>query len=339
MLEFYGFDPIREAIEALRKESRPGRVYFELALGNEDSERKFFVGNNTFSSSFFGTSPAEELNARPEIERGTRMVKVSRLDRLFENGVVKQADYIKLDCEGFEPEILTGAREYLRASGPICVSSESSFGVSPTYPRGHFHAINEILAEHRLAVVDVNMVRSARASYRSALAQRPWAGPDPKHDIPHLDVGAPGTLDAVFCRDFVAEDVESDRYRFHGVPPGPPSIDRLIKAMINFELHGLMDCAYDVGVHFRDRLTHRIDVNQALELLLKRAPHARNTADVVNCLAMIAELRLKLHAAERTGEAASHVPPDKQVGGLVERDLRPRRYIKQKLSALFRKRG
>ena len=73
---------------------------------------------------------------------------------------------------------------------------------------------------------------------------------------------------------------------------GEPSADQLIKAMINFELHGLMDCAYDLAVHFRERLRERLDADKAADLLLARAPHARNTADVVNCLRMIAQLRL-----------------------------------------------
>jgi hypothetical protein len=130
-----------------------------------------------------------------------------------------------------------------------------------------------------------------RATYATARVAQPLPEPDPMTEIPHLDVGAPGTLDVVFCRDFVAESVMPARYSFAQVPKGEPSADQLIKAMINFELHGLMDCAYDLAVHFRERLRERLDADKAADLLLARAPHARNTADVVNCLRMIAQLR------------------------------------------------
>lgn len=293
MVEFHGFDPISEAIDALRREDRPGRNYYEFALGAEDGEQEFFVSNNSFSSSFFGAG-TEEINGYPEIARGARTVPLRRLDTLFAAGNLPLADYIKLDCEGFEPYVLSGGREYLKSSGPLCVTTETGFGISPAFPRTHFQAVNEILVEHRLLVFDVNIVRAARKSYVAARAERPLAEPDPLTAIPHLDVGSPGTLDVVFCRDFVAESANPKSYSFSQVPEAGLSVDSLIKAIINFELHGLMDCAFDLAVHFRERLQSRFNVDKATELLLERAPHARNTADVVNCLKMIAQLRSTL---------------------------------------------
>jgi FkbM family methyltransferase len=287
-LAFYGFDPISEVIEGLRAEGRPRRAYFDLALGDEDGTREFLVGNNTFGSSFFADNTDVHYGDQA-IGRGRRIVQVRRLDSLYAEGRLPRADYIKLDCESFEPYVLRGARDYLTASGPICLTSESSFGASRHFPRSHFQAVNEILIEHRLLVFDVNMVRAPRPSYAEALQRQPWPEPDPLRDVPRLDVGAPAMLDVVFCRDLVAEEVHPDHYCFEMARA--PTVDRLIKAMINFELHGLMDCAFDLAVHFRDRLGERLDVDEALDLLLLPPPHARNTADVINCLTMIAALR------------------------------------------------
>ena len=64
--------------------------------------------------------------------------------------------------------------------------------------------------------------------------------------------------------------------------------------MINFELHGLMDCAVELAVTFRDLLAPRFNVDEAIGLLLARAPHPRNTADVSLCLTMIGALRARL---------------------------------------------
>ena len=271
-IDFYGFDPIREGVEALRSEGRPRRTYFEVALGDTDGEREFFVSNNTFSSSFFGAG-GEALNGYPEIERGRRVVPVRRLDSLFGDGVVPPADYLKLDCEGFEPYVLRGARKYLNASAPICVSTETGFNST-------LCALRAILARHELRIFDVNVVRSPRPAYATALREQPWPEPDPLSEAPHLHVGSPGTLDVVFCRDLVS-----------GTAAGLPNVDRLIKTMINFELHGLMDCAYEIVINFRETLQQRFDVDKATKLLLMRPPHARNTADVVNCLKMVATLR------------------------------------------------
>jgi FkbM family methyltransferase len=288
-VEFYGFDPIAEAIETLQRQARPGRKYFVLALGDEDGERDLVVSGDTFSSSFLSEGPTP-LNGYPEIQRGRRTVQIRRLDGLFAEALIPAADYIKMDCEGFEPYVLRGARKYLTASAPICITTESNFVTSPLFPHSHFHAVNEILTEHHLIISDINVVRFPRPTYTAALRDRPWAEPDILSEAPHLDVGAPGTLDLVYCRHLVAE-----ASTFSETLPrefdGAANIDRLIKAMINFELHGLMDHAYEIAIFFRDQLQQRLDVDKAAELLLTRAPHARNTADVTNCLSMIAKLR------------------------------------------------
>ena len=216
-LEFYGFDPIGEVIEKLRAEGRPHRNYLEIALGDEEGERDFFVSNNTFSSSFFGAG-TEDLNGYPEIARGRRTVSMRRLDTLFDGRLVPPADYIKLDCEGFEPHILRRARRYLKAAKPICVSTETGFNST-------LGDLLAILSEYDLRVFDVNVVRAPRPAYATAVAQQPWTEPDPLSEAPRLQVGSPGTLDVVFCQDFCTGAATET---------SPPDVDSLIKAMINF---------------------------------------------------------------------------------------------------------
>src|SRR5262245_18455356 len=112
------------------------------------------------------------------------------------------------------------------------------------------------------------------------------------NDVPDLCMGAPGTVDALFCRDFVSEQV-TPRH-FANVPGAvtEPTTDKIIKSMINFELHGLMDCAVELAEHFRPLLSQRFDVDTAIAQLMHRPPNARNLADVRECLRMIGELRI-----------------------------------------------
>ncbi len=262
----YGFDAISEAIDRIRAErgDRPYRVLHAMAIGDEDGEREFYVPENTFCASFF-RSDTDHGQRQGDGAVGARTVPVRRLDTLFAEGLVPPADYIKIDCEGFDPEVLRGARTYMAKSNVLCVSVETGFGVSPTYPRTAFAEINDIVVQHRLLVFDLNCVRSARSSYLAARARHPWPPADPMHDTPGLDVGQPGTFDFVFCRDFVAEDVSPQAFAFSGAQT-EPTIDKIIKSMINFALHGLMDCAVDLAEHFRPRLAERLDVDQAIVL-------------------------------------------------------------------------
>jgi hypothetical protein len=210
---------------------------------------------------------------------------------LFTKGVIPPADHIKIDCDGHDPEVIRGAPQYLAQSNVLCVTIETAFTVSPTYPRSHFVAISDILTAHRLLVFDLNLMRTARPSYVAAKARHPWPALDPMKDVPDLDVGAPRTIDALFCRDFVSEQVTPTLFATVPGAVTEPTTDKIIKSMINFELHGLMDCAVELAEHFRPLLSHRLDVDTAVEKLMHRPPYSRNTLDVRERLRMIGELR------------------------------------------------
>ena len=313
----YGFDPIEEVIADLKRDGKPNRSYRALGIGNEDGQRAFdvrHIGTNTYGSSFYSAGPPQ-TGVHEGILLGSRNVEIRRLDSLFVAGEIPPADYIKVDSEGFDPEVLHGAQSYLAKSNAVCVTIETNFGVSPVYPRTPFAEINDALVKHRLLVFDLNFIRAARPSYAAARAAHPWPAPDPMRDSPNLDIGRPGTFDFVFCRDFVYEHISPQAYMTAENAVVSPTVDKLIKSMINFELHGLMDCAVDIAEHFRPVLAQRLDVDVAIKHLLQRPQFTRNTVELTNALAMIGELRRQVSkdrtaveqklASERSLELAS----------------------------------
>jgi FkbM family methyltransferase len=304
LAEVHAFDAIEETVEELaRREVRPHRHYYNIALGSEDGPRKFFVKPNVFSSSFI----AEDGRARfvvygpdivsdPQLEPvdtetpsgpGARIVTVRRLDTLFAQGALPPADFIKLDCEGFEPEILAGAREYMRASKTLAVVAETNFLPPKPGARTQFDELHASLLEQGLRLFDLVSERLPRPEYLRLREERHRAWPvpgDPRTRPPLFDIGQLVVFDILFCRDLVA------------APDSDASVDRILKMMIILEMHGLMDCAAELASHFRERLGDRLDVDRAIDLLLGPPPHARNLPEIVDCLATIAQLRTALDA-------------------------------------------
>jgi FkbM family methyltransferase len=285
-IRVYGFDAIPEVVEGLNAQKQPNETYFATALGDEEGTRDFYVRSN--GGSYYGSSFYESDALQPGL---LTKVPITRLDTLFAKGVIPPADHIKVDCDGHDPEVIRGAQRYLAQSNVVSVIVETAFTVSQTYPRSHFVAISDILTAHRLLVFDLALMRTARPSYVAAKARHPWPALDPTNDAPDLNVGAPGTVDALFCRDFVSEQVTPKHFAKVPGAVTDPTTDKIIKSMINFELHGLMDCAAELAEHFRPLLSHRLDVETAIAQLMRRPPYARNTEDVRECLRMIAELR------------------------------------------------
>jgi FkbM family methyltransferase len=75
----------------------------------------------------FGVQTAEQV----------RMIPMRRLDSLFDEGLIPKADFLKVDVEGYEKDVLQGARGLLDA-GVLGMQIESNFSVSPQYPSSHF---------------------------------------------------------------------------------------------------------------------------------------------------------------------------------------------------------
>ena len=319
----YGFDAISEAIDRITAAGvRPHRVFRAMAIGNEDGEREFLVPPNTTAASFYEQVTLHQTARHGDGAPGRRVVPIRRLDSLFTAGELPAADYIKTDCESFDPEVLRGARRYLAQSNILSLTVETDFSISGTYPRTPFVEINDIAVQHRLMVFDINVVRHPRPAYVAARERHPWPPADPLRDYPDLDVGQPRTYDFVFCRDFVLE--HKNPGIFADVPDAvtPPTTDKLIKAMINFELHGLMDCAVDIADHFRAQLAERLDVATAIELLARRPPYPRNTADVTQCIRMIAALRsLNQQTAARIAQTEAQLQEAQAENRALQRKL------------------
>jgi FkbM family methyltransferase len=260
----HGFDAVKEAIDELtrRNAGKRNRHYHWFAAGAMDEERTFHFNpaNPTASSMYphgrsrFDTVAGQEL----------RKVQVRRLDTLFDEGVLPRADFLKIDVEGYEQDVLRGAGKLLE-TGVLGVEAESNFGISPTYPNGHLVALHEILLQHRLLAFDMGFNRIPRASFQRALVRsghKAVAGED--------KVGKPAKLDVLFCRDPIDETDHPENYR---TPSQHLSLDQLIKLTIVHELHGLNDIAVDTVERFAERLKARLDTEHAIRLLAD--PHCR----------------------------------------------------------------
>ncbi len=252
-LVVHGFDAIREAADKLARKGLPNRHYHWLAVGDEDREGELYFNPGDPRSSSLYRPGAERIG---QYAAEPLRVRVRRLDTLRAEGVIPAADFLKVDVEGGEKDVLLGARGLL-AGGILAVESETNFNASPTYPRTHFCTLQEILLEHRMLVFDVNFDRIPREAFQRALAA---SGRRPVGD--HWSVGKPSTLNVLFCRD-----PSSERDDVFGEARADLSPDQLVKLAIIFELHGLNDIAVDLVERCRGELGARFDADEAIGLL------------------------------------------------------------------------
>lgn len=223
-MRVYGFDAIAELPPPNERHR-----YFKLALGDFDGEASFHVPENAY-----------EARISPD---GDYKVPIARLDTLWTKGIVPAPDFIKIDCEGHEPEILSGAEQCLRASDLLGADIETNFHVSPTLPLSHFAAVNAPLAAQRLLV----------AEFAFGAARRlPWNG----------------TCNAFFSRHLLNERDHPERYPMRPAELNP-SPDTILKTVAVLDVYGLTGPAIALTVEFRRALESRIDVDRLAKLLAR----------------------------------------------------------------------
>ena len=161
----------------------------QLALGDRDGEQVLNVSVNSMSSSFLPASP-DILQVEPGIaQMETERVRVSTLDQIYrEYCTVSDSVLLKIDAQGYEPNVLAGARGFL----PTCAAVQMEMALFPSYSgQKVLPEMIRLMSDHEFALVhlergfwdgssgyliEVDEVFVRRDRLAGAFADRPKAG-------------------------------------------------------------------------------------------------------------------------------------------------------------------
>lgn len=213
----YGFDP--NEVESHKKY----RHTYRVALGNRKGAFPFYIAQHDHSSSFFlpapercGVFPWESTMATKE----TRTETIITLDDFASKNSIR-VDYIKLDVEGAELEVLYGARRQLEAS-VLGISTEVLFR-PVRHDAPPFHKIDAYLDDLYFSLYHLKGYRH----FRRTLSVCPY--PENRGQMVWAQV--------LYFRDAAIDVVRyPDRW--------PPA--RVAKMASLLDLTGFPDCAIEV---------------------------------------------------------------------------------------------
>ena len=234
-MEVFGFDAIAEIAAPNERHH-----YFKLALGDYDGECAFDVPDNLY-----------EARISPN---GAYKIPIAKLDTLWEKHALPAADFIKIDCEGYEPAVLRGAERYLNATHVLGADIETNFHISPTLPMSHFAAISAPLLENRLLVAELAF---------GAAQQSEWTG----------------TCNVLFARHFIHERDHGESYAYRAPEP-QPSVDTILKTIAIFDVYALPGPAIALLRQFREPVSRRIDAESLHERLMLSLPPTKSMAAI-----------------------------------------------------------
>jgi len=171
---FLGFEPDEKAYQRLMRNAAPGHTYYKMAAGAREEARTLYVTRDPACSSllkpnagFFG----QFTDCAPQIEIvEQRTVETVSLNNFLTEAGVPSVDFLELDTQGAELDILKGADRFL-ATSVVALQIEVEF--SPLYEgQPLFGAVDEYLRGFGFMLFDLTRNRYRRAAMAGDLITR-----------------------------------------------------------------------------------------------------------------------------------------------------------------------
>ena len=245
-LKAVGFDPLIAEVDRLNKIRGYGGIRYEAAfIGCQDYDNLFppSLRQDTIASknnsSFQETSAARaseamQMNYLKEVHNAGAEVRFAdqriSLDDYVQQSGIHSVDFVKIDTDGHDIEVILGAKEMLRAQEVLglCVESQMH-GASHPYSNT-FANIDRLLREWGFTLFDLDLWRYSRRSLPDKFY----------YQIPAQTLtGQIQWGEAVYFRDLARPDYE----QMHGYAAG---MAKKIKLACLFELYGLPDCSAQI---------------------------------------------------------------------------------------------
>jgi FkbM family methyltransferase len=133
--------------------SLPNSRIFNLGLSDKDGELEFYLCSKTADSSV----------VRPKSFTDIVKTKVTSMDSILPSLQINKCKLFKLEAEGWEPEILNGAREFMKICEYIAIDGSPERGIEEKIT---FHTLNNDLLKSGFEMVDI-YGESYRALYKN----------------------------------------------------------------------------------------------------------------------------------------------------------------------------
>jgi FkbM family methyltransferase len=147
-IDVVSFEPDKEEYEILNRRKKQQDIVLPYALCNEEKQLSFNLTKNRGCSSIYQPN-LSYLERFPDVERFTveekTIVDSTTLDHLYDRNIIKNVDFIKLDTQGSELDILKGGEKLINEQ-IIGIQVEVEF--KPMYKsQPLFHDIDIFLRE------------------------------------------------------------------------------------------------------------------------------------------------------------------------------------------------
>lgn len=256
-LRAVGFDPLIVEIERLKNEGARGVNYIAAWVTCASP----LPDDSRLSTDFFQRTSAvraaelarldytrEHFNAGAELRLSDERIV---LDDYFSDADASSIDFMKVDTDGQDYEVLVGTRSILHAGRVLGLAVEVQFQGHVSESANVFGNIDRLLRGAGFSLFDVEAYRYSRAALPAEFV----------YEIPaQTKSGQVSWGDALYFRDLGDPDYEQ-RWGFF------PTSEDVLKLACFYELFGLLDCAAELILKYTALLRGELDCRELLDIL------------------------------------------------------------------------
>jgi len=150
----HAFEPSAKTFQILQSKKFCDQVFLHnYALGKVRQKREFYNYENSCLSSFLPLDSNEENRYRSVAIDNKEIVEVDTVDRFLQQFNFNEIDLLKIDTQGFDLDVLLGAKDALQNRAIRTVLVELNF-VRKYIGQGRPEDIIHLLKENNMLIVD-----------------------------------------------------------------------------------------------------------------------------------------------------------------------------------------
>lgn len=246
-LRVTGFEPDTIECERLNQNYQNNKKFYPYYLYEDTIEREFYEYNHKSSSSFYKINKnfLKKFHNQKNFEtEKIHKVKPKTLDNIFINEKISKVDFMQIDCEGAELNILKGASKLLE--NIICIETEILFQKDIRLNAPNFSILDDYLINKNYSLYDIDLLRFSKLPDAKKIADYK---DDSGNSIPGpTSKGQILAGDAVYFKNLGLND-KNENFSF----------EKLIKYLFLLEIYFMEDTAYDLVLNSKKIIEKNTD--------------------------------------------------------------------------------
>jgi FkbM family methyltransferase len=155
----HSFEPQLQSFKILRSKKENEKIFLNnFGLGSKKEKKELFINSNTASSSYLNIDNKDKFFKSVKTTK-KELTKIDTFDNYFNNSKIDFVDFVKIDVQGFEEDVLRGA---IKSLDKVKLIEVEIVFVNLYEKKSSFFKIESILNEYNFELFSLSSISLSR---------------------------------------------------------------------------------------------------------------------------------------------------------------------------------